>query len=179
MPGVSRSRRGHGQTILKDLPDDWYSGTGIYILNSLINTTEDSRASTDGMDIAAMISFRWKLGQLADRILKTFGLSVPSNTTCIIWSKLEWQKERQMRLGESVFDRSWDCIWRQCIDGKLLPQPSVEQGPEFIQFQQYLVAAIRESALGHKDNEELVKKIIRLTEDAKALDPELRRGTVG
>ncbi|EFQ32867.1 hypothetical protein CGRA01v4_07799 [Colletotrichum graminicola] len=163
---------------LKTCPGDWNSGPGDYVLNSLRDTVANERASTDGMDIASMISFRWKMTHLADHIVEKLQLAIPSNTPCLLWSKRNWQEDRRRRLGETVFDNKWDCIWRRFIDGHLMPRPSVEQGPEFIRFQQYLVAAIRDSVSSKEDSDELVNKILMLTEEAKASDQELRQGVL-
>ncbi|KAH0443506.1 hypothetical protein CcaCcLH18_00819 [Colletotrichum camelliae] len=40
------------------------------------------------LDIAYMMTYRWRMGQLADRAVKKFGLPAPSNETCIIWEGL-------------------------------------------------------------------------------------------
>ncbi|KAK2063310.1 hypothetical protein LY76DRAFT_503987 [Colletotrichum caudatum] len=161
---------------LKTCPGDWNSGPGDYVLNSLRDTVESERASTDGMDVASMISFRWKMARLADRIVGKLRLPVPSDTPCLMWNKREWQEDRRRRLGETVFDNGWDCLWRRFIDGRLMPRPSAEQGPDFIRFQQYLVAAIREGTSCKETSDELVEEMLLLAEEAKASDPELRQG---
>ncbi|KAK1526737.1 hypothetical protein CPAR01_13265 [Colletotrichum paranaense] len=158
-------------------PGDWYSGHGAYIQDSLLDTIESEKASTDGMDIASMIKFRLKYSDLADSIIKDLSLPVPSNKPCGVWSKAEWEKERRKRDDESVFDRSWDLTWRKLIDGNLMPQGTVKQGPEFIRFVQYLVAAVRQreftTKMSHDEYDELIEKIIQLVKDARASNPEL------
>ncbi|KAK2000824.1 hypothetical protein LX36DRAFT_689194 [Colletotrichum falcatum] len=161
---------------LKTCPGDWDSGLGQYVFHSVRDTISNERASTDGMDVSSTISFRWKMAHLADRIVETLQLAVPSNTPCLLWSKREWQQDRKQRLGETAFDNKWDIVWRQFIDGRLMPRPSVKQGPEFTRFQQYLVAAVRESVSSQENSDELVKKILALTKKAKASDQELRQG---
>ncbi|KAK2041081.1 hypothetical protein LZ31DRAFT_603003 [Colletotrichum somersetense] len=163
---------------LQTCPGDWHLCPGDYVLNSLRDTVENERASTDGMDIASMISFRWKMAHLADQIVEKLQRPVPSNTPCLMWNKREWQEDRRRRLGETVFDNNWDWLWRRFIDGRLMPRPSVEQGPDFIRFQQYLVAAIRESSSSKETNDDLVEKMLLLTEEAKASDQELRQGVL-
>ncbi|KAK1623424.1 hypothetical protein BDP81DRAFT_332284 [Colletotrichum phormii] len=124
-------------------PGDWHSGHGSYIQDYLLDTIESTEASTDGMDIASMIKFRLKHSYLADRFIRELGLPAPSNKPCGIWNKVEREKERRQREDETVFVRSWDFIWRKFIDGNLIPQRTIKQGPEFIRFVQYLVAAVR------------------------------------
>ncbi|KAK1702622.1 uncharacterized protein BDZ83DRAFT_595603 [Colletotrichum acutatum] len=158
-------------------PGDWHSGHGAYIQDSLLDTIESEKASTDGMDIASMIKFRLKYSDLADSIIKDLSLPVPSNKPCGIWSKAEWEKERRRRDDEPVFDRSWEITWRKFIDGNLVPQGTVKQGPEFIRFVQYLVAAVRQkefiTKVVHDEYNELIEKIIQYVIDARASDSEL------
>ncbi|OHF03079.1 hypothetical protein CORC01_01463 [Colletotrichum orchidophilum] len=158
-------------------PGDWYGGLGAYVQDSLLDTIESEKASTDGMEIASMIHFRLKQSNLADRVVKGLGLPVPSNKPCGLWSKVEWEKERRVRDDEPIFDRSWDCTWGKFIDGNLMPQGTVKQGPRFIRFVQYLVAAVRQkefiTVMSHDQYEELIEKIIKFVEDARGSDPEL------
>ncbi|KAK1853401.1 hypothetical protein CCHR01_03927 [Colletotrichum chrysophilum] len=37
------------------------------------------------LDIANMMTYQWKMAQLADRAVKNFGLPAPSNENCIMW----------------------------------------------------------------------------------------------
>lgn len=158
-------------------PGDWYSGHGAYIQDSLLDTIESEKASTDGMDICSMIKFRLKYSYLADSVIKELSLPVPSNKPCGIWSKAKWEKERHQRDDEPVFDRSWDFTWRKFIDGNLMPQGTFKQGPEFIRFVQYLVAAVRQkeftTKVSHDEYDGLIEKIIQFVTDTRASDPEL------
>ncbi|KAK1671848.1 hypothetical protein BDP55DRAFT_635478 [Colletotrichum godetiae] len=158
-------------------PGDWHSGHGSYIQDSLLDTIESTEASTDGLDIASMIKFRLKHTYLADRVIKELGLPAPSNKPCGIWNKVEWEKERRQREDEPVFDRSRDFTWRKFTDGNLIPQGTIQQGPGFVRFVQYLVAAVRQkeftTKMSHDEYDELIEKMIKLVEDAGASDSDL------
>lgn len=60
------------------------SGYGPLTYGIVRSMAAGNRLGGCNLDMAHMMTYRWRMGQLADRAVKKFGLPAPSNETCII-----------------------------------------------------------------------------------------------
>ncbi|KAK2729202.1 hypothetical protein CKAH01_10409 [Colletotrichum kahawae] len=116
------------------------------------------------LDIAYMMTYRWRMGQLADRAVKKFGLPAPSNETCIIWEGLGLWLYRH-RTSDSESKQNEVGNLQQLANQKFLqphvsgPQPDSTQGYYFGRFIEYLSAAVAEARLPMDETEKLVEEV--------------------
>uniref|UniRef100_L2FS03 Cytochrome c domain-containing protein n=1 Tax=Colletotrichum fructicola (strain Nara gc5) TaxID=1213859 RepID=L2FS03_COLFN len=95
------------------------------------------------LDIANMMTYQWKMGQLADRAVKNFGLPAPSNENCIMWDfgsidiACQTRSQKQNELG-SLQQLANQKFLQPQVSG---PQPESTQGYYFGRFIEYLSAA--------------------------------------
>lgn len=101
-----------------------------------------------GVEYAGMlegtIRYRWEAALLADHIVETFRLPVPSNEICIMWNNWAWANEIEKKFSESEVTQRWLAIAAKLTDSFDLPRLP-QQGPPFERPMRYLVAALIES----------------------------------
>jgi hypothetical protein len=133
------------ELFLQTCPNDWNSGWGPFIHGCLRAAIAGEAIPDEDIDVAALIAFRWELGQLADYIVQVFELPVPSNQACVFWNRPEWQT--RVRPTIPGFDQRHVRVWQELLNGKFEPKPTPAQGPPFTRFSQYITAAVVEANL--------------------------------
>ncbi|KAK2764701.1 hypothetical protein CKAH01_04866 [Colletotrichum kahawae] len=143
---------------LQTCPDSWDSGFGP-LMRGLLRRAIQKNECIDTMDITDSITFRWKAAQMVDRIVRELNLPVPSNKTCIIWSKYDWKLSGREEDQLPYFGRHYGRIWA-AFRSEDLPEPSPHQGPPFVLIQEYLTASITEARRSEQESLALVKLVL-------------------
>lgn len=130
--------------------------------------------------LEATIRFRWEAALLADYVVETFRLPLPSNQICIMWHSGVWGIEMEKIYPKSEFDPRCGYATEKLKDCFDLPRLPL-QGPEFTRPLEYIVAALFETNKPRETLTELCNAIVALMENIKAFqsqrlckDPEVR-----
>ncbi|KAF0318897.1 hypothetical protein GQ607_013856 [Colletotrichum asianum] len=156
---------------LQTCPGSWDRGFGP-LMRGMLRRAIQTNESLGTVDIVDAIAFRWKAAQLVDRIVRELDLPVPSNKTCIIWSKYDWTLSDREEDQRPYFGHQYRRIWAAFRDGDL-PEPSLQQGPPFVLLQEYLSAAITEARLSEQKSLALAKLVLEHVHHARQCDPDL------
>ncbi|KAL2760219.1 hypothetical protein ACRALDRAFT_1067179 [Sodiomyces alcalophilus JCM 7366] len=161
-------RNNHLETMarlfLQTCPDDWDNGWGPLVHGTLRRFIEGTQVGSGRYDIAALIAFRWELGQLADYMVEQFGLPRPGGQICIMWNRLEWRMRTRSIPGcEERYGR----VWEQLQHGGLEPKPTRAQGPPFVRFSYYIAAAVTEANLPEDQTLSVVNDLLAFMQQLK------------
>ncbi|EQB48976.1 hypothetical protein CGLO_11732 [Colletotrichum gloeosporioides Cg-14] len=139
------------------------SGYGPLTYGIVRSMAAGNRQGGCNLDIANMMTYQWRMGQLADHAVKKFGLPAPSNETCIMWEGLgPWLYRHRMSDSasrqnlENLRQLANQIFFEPQVSG---PQPDSTQGYYFGRFIEYLSAAVAEARLPVDETEKLVEEV--------------------